>query len=139
MERLYARRPLKQTYLELSEAEYGWDQLISGEAHSEMPLWMVSGCGSAIVVIGLFLRAEPWVTHRLSWLVSAGRLSLTIYVAHLFVLALWVRPGPQTLVEGYLISAAMSAVFVIAAHLWWRHIGTGPLERILSWPPGVQR
>lgn len=118
---------------------YGWDQLISGEAHSEMPLWMISGCGSAVVIIGLFLRIEPWVTRRLSWLVSAGRLSLTIYVAHLFVLALLVRPGPETLLEGYVISTAMSAIFVIAAHLWWHNLGTGPLERLLSWPPVVRR
>src|SRR5690625_427020 len=119
--------------------EYGWDHLISVEAHSEMPLWMTSGCGSAVLIIGLFLRVEPWVTHRLSWLVSAGRLSLTIYVAHLFVLALLVRPGPEILVDGYVISAAMSALFVIAAHLWWRYVGTGPLEQLLSWPPVVQR
>lgn len=117
---------------------YGWDQLVSIEAHSEMPLWMISGCGSAVLTIGLFLRAEPWVTRRLSWLVSAGRLSLTIYVAHLLVLALLVRPGPETLAEGYVISAAMSAIFVIAAQLWWRNVGTGPLERLLSWPPVPQ-
>lgn len=59
--------------------------LASVEAHSQMPLWMISGCGSAVLIIGLFLRAEHWVTRRLSWLVSAGRLSLTIYVAQLAI------------------------------------------------------
>lgn len=118
---------------------YGWGQLSSGEAHSEMPLWMLSGCGSAVFILGVFLRAQPWVTRRLSWLVSTGRLSLTIYVTHLFVLAFLVRPGPDTLFEGYVISTTMSALFVIAAHLWWQHQGTGPLERLLSWPPVVHR
>ena len=118
---------------------YGWEQLISAEAHSQMPLWMVSGCSSAVLIIGVLLRAETWVTTRLSWLVSAGRLSLTIYVAHLFVLAWLVRPGPETLVEGYIISALMSVCFVIAAHLWWRTLGTGPLERLLQWPPTLKQ
>lgn len=116
-------------------SEYGWEHLITVEPHSQMPLWMISGCGSAVLIIGVFLRAEQWITRRLSWLVSAGRLSLTIYVAHLFVLAWLVRPGPESLVDGYLISALMSVFFVIAAHLWWRHVGTGPLERLLTWPP----
>ena len=118
---------------------YGWDQLISGEAHSMMPLWLIAGSGAAVLLIGIFLRAEHWVVHRLSWLVSAGRLSLTIYVAHLFVLAWLVRPGPETLLQGYLISAAMSVFFVVAAHIWWRKIGLGPLERLLSWPPRLTR
>jgi len=116
-------------------SQYGWDQLTSVEAHSQMPLWMISGCGSAVLVIGIFLRAEDWVTQRLSWLVSAGRLSLTIYVAHLFVLAWMVRPGPETLFQGFVISTLMSLAFVALAHLWWRYLGPGPLERLLNWPP----
>lgn len=120
-------------------SDYGWEHLGSVAPHSQMPLWLVSGCGSAVLIIGLLLRFEQWATRRLRWLVSAGRLSLTIYVAHLFVLALLVRPGPETLLDGYLISAVMSIGFVIAAHLWWRTIGTGPLERLLSWPPALQR
>lgn len=118
-------------------SDYGWDQLTSIEAHSQMPLWMISGCGSAVLVIGAFLRAEDWVTQRLSWLISAGRLSLTIYVAHLFVLAWLVRPGPETLLQGFVISTLMSVVFVALAHLWWRHLGPGPLERLLNWPPRI--
>ena len=114
---------------------YGWDQLASAEAHSQMPLWMISGCGSAVLIIGLLLRSEAWVTQRLSWLISAGRLSLTIYVAHLFVLAWVVRPGPDTLLQGFVVSTLMSVAFVALAHLWWHRLGTGPLERLLSWPP----
>jgi len=119
-------------------SDYGWDQLMSVEAHSQMPLWMISGCGSALLTIGIFLRAESWVTHRLSWLVSAGRLSLSIYVAHLLVLAWMVRPGPETLAQGFLISTVMSVVFLLVAHAWWRHLGPGPLERLLRWPPSFR-
>lgn len=118
---------------------FGWEHLISAEPHSQMPLWMISGCGSAVLLIGLLLRAEQWVTHRLSWLISAGRLALTIYVAHLFVLAGLIRPGPESLLNGYLISTVMSVSFVVAAHLWWRYLGIGPLERLLRWPPRLTR
>ncbi|MDN6149034.1 MAG: DUF418 domain-containing protein [Yaniella sp.] len=120
-------------------SEYGWDQLMSAEPHSQMPLWMISGCGSAVLVIGMFLRGEQVVVHRLSWLVSAGRLALTIYVAHLFILAWLVRPGPNNLVEGYVTIAIMSVFFIASAHLWWRHLGIGPLERLLRWPPRLTR
>lgn len=118
---------------------FGWNQLISTEAHSMMPLWLISGIGIAVLIIGLLLRTETWVSRRLSWLVSAGRLSLTIYVAHLFVLAWLIRPGPESLLDGYLISTAMCVFFVVAAHLWLRKLGTGPLERLLSWPPSLAR
>lgn len=118
-------------------ASYGWDQLRLVEPHSQMPLWLISSSGSAVVIIGLLLRGTSWVVTRLSWLVSAGRLSLTIYVAHLFVLAWLVRPGPDSLLEGVIVSAIMSIGFVLAAHLWWRSLGTGPLERLLSWPPNL--
>ena len=123
----------------LPASAYGWDHLMSAEGHSQMPLWMISSCGSALVIIGLFLRAEPWVTRRLTWLISAGRLSLTIYVAHLFVLAWLVRPGPDSLLEGFLISTVMSASFIVLAHLWWTKLGPGPLERLLNWPPKLIR
>ena len=121
------------------DSEYGWDRLMSAEPHSQMPLWMISGCGSAVLVIGMFLRGEKVVVHRLGWLVSAGRLALTIYVAHLFMLAWLVRPGPHNVVEGYLTIAIMSVFFIAAAHLWWRHLGIGPLERLLRWPPRLTR
>lgn len=117
---------------------YGWEQLMSAGAHSQMPLWMISGCGSAVFVIGVFLRGEHWVTRRLTWLVSAGRLSLSIYVTHLFMLAWIVRPGPDGLCEGFIISTIMSVVFVFAAHAWWKHVGAGPLERLLRWPPSLK-
>lgn len=127
-----------QSLLGPPTSTFGWDHLLSVEPHSQMPLWMLSSCGSAVLVIGLFLRWESWVTVRLSWLVSAGRLALTIYVAHLFVLAWLVRPGPETLFDGYVMSTVMSVCFVIFAHLWWRNLGTGPLERLLSWPPSLK-
>ena len=124
-----------QASLGQPSSDYGWDHLRSVEAHSGMPLWMISACGSAVLIIGVCLRAQRWISRHLGWLVSAGRLALTVYVTHLLLLAWLVRPGPQTLLDGYLISIVLSAVLIFAAHLWWRNLGTGPLERMLRWPP----
>ncbi|GAA1657128.1 membrane protein [Citricoccus zhacaiensis] len=114
--------------------EIGWDRLLSAVGHSQMPLWLVSSIGTALVALGGFLWAGNLVDRRLGMLVSAGRLSLSIYVAHLFVLAAIIRPEPHTLLRGYLITIVLSAVLVLLAHLWvkWRPIG--PLEQLMRLP-----
>ncbi|NUL47654.1 DUF418 domain-containing protein [Cellulosimicrobium funkei] len=112
----------------------GWDRLRSAVGHSQMPLWLVSSVGGALAVIGGFLWAGRLVERRLGMLVSAGRLSLTIYVAHLFVLAGLVRPEPHTLAGGYLITVLLSAVLLVLAHLWVRWRPVGPLEQLLRLP-----
>src|SRR5699024_2522326 len=121
------------------DSEYGWDRLMSAEPHSQMPLWMISGCGSAVLVIGMFLRGEKVVVHRLGRLVSAGRLVLTLSWSHLFMLAWRVRPGPHIVVAGYLTFAIMSVFFIAADLRWFRHLRTGPLERLLRWTPRLTR
>lgn len=112
----------------------GWDRLRSAVGHSQMPLWLVSSAGSALVVISGLLWAERFVDRRLGMLVSAGRLSLTLYVAHLFVLAAVVRPEPYTLARGYLITVVLCAVLLALAHLWVRWRPVGPLEQLLRLP-----
>lgn len=112
----------------------GWDRLLSAVGHSQMPLWLVSSIGSALVVLGGFLWAGDLVDRRLGMLVSAGRLSLTIYVAHLFILAAIVRPEPHTLAGGYGITIALSAGLVVLAHLWVRWRPVGPLEQLMRLP-----
>ncbi|NUL44687.1 DUF418 domain-containing protein [Cellulosimicrobium funkei] len=113
--------------------DVGWDRLLSAVGHSQMPLWMISSVGTAFVVIGGFLWAGDLVDRRLGMLVSAGRLSLTIYVAHLLVLAA-IRPEPHTLLRGYLITIVLSAVLVLLSHLWVKWRPTGPLEQLMRLP-----
>ncbi|WP_418605917.1 acyltransferase family protein [Georgenia sp. SUBG003] len=85
--------------------EVGPDRLVSAVAHSQMPLWLLSGTGSAVLVVAVALllvpRAGAWVRP----LVAVGQLSLTVYVAHLFVIAALVRPGPGSAADG-LVSAS---------------------------------
>lgn len=113
----------------------GFDRLVSGVNHSQMPLWLLSGTGSAALVLALFLLGGDAVARRLGPLVSVGRLSLTIYVGHLLLLAMLVRPEPHALHQGILISAAISLAAVLFAALWTRRFRYGPLEALLRWPP----
>jgi uncharacterized membrane protein YeiB len=112
----------------------GWDRLLSAVGHSQMPLWLVSSIGSAVAIIGALLLAGRMVSRHLSVLVSAGRMALSIYVAHLLVLAAWIRPEPHTLVEGYIISIVLSLALLLLAHLWSMGHRFGPLERLLRLP-----
>jgi len=112
----------------------GMDRLVSAVDHSQMPLWLVSGTGSAAFVLGLFLVGEGFVARRLGFLVPAGRLSLTIYVGHLVILAMLVRPEPHFLIEGIVITASLSVLSILFAGWWTRRFTTGPLEMLLHWP-----
>ncbi|GAA3282783.1 DUF418 domain-containing protein [Nesterenkonia halobia] len=112
----------------------GVHRLISATAHSQMPLWLISSTGAALFVLGLCLMGESFAARRLSALVAAGRLSLTLYVGHLVALALVVRPGPDSLAGGILTTVVICLVSVAFAWLWTRRFSAGPLERLLRLP-----
>lgn len=99
-----------------------------------MPLWLISSTGAALFVLGLCLMGESFAARRLSALVTAGRLSLTLYVGHLVALALVVRPGPDSLAGGILTTVVICLVSVAFAWLWTRRLSAGPLERLLRLP-----
>lgn len=118
----------------------GPDRLVTAVAHSQMPLWLVGGAGAALAVLGAALLLVPRLSTRpcartvVSALGATGRLSLTIYVAHLVVLALLVRPGPETATEGVVVTLVMAAAAVVLAAAWTARFGQGPLERLLRLP-----
>jgi uncharacterized membrane protein YeiB len=114
--------------------EPGLIHLVSATAHSQMPLWLVSSTGVAVFVLGVCLLGERFSARYLGALAATGRLSLTVYVGHLVVLALLVRPGPFTLAGGILTTAAICAVSILFAWLWTRRFRTGPLEVLLRLP-----
>ncbi|WP_102157971.1 DUF418 domain-containing protein [Zhihengliuella halotolerans] len=114
--------------------EIGLDRLVSAVDHSQMPLWLISGTGSAVFVLGVFLLNERLVARRLGFLAATGRLSLTIYVGHLVLLAALVRPEPYTMVQGIVITTAIAVLAVVFASLWTRRFATGPLELLFRWP-----
>lgn len=112
-----------------------WRWLLVDDPHSHMPLWLIGAMGSAAAAMG----AALWVVdrfRRLTWpVVALGQLVLTVYVAHLFLLA--ARPevvSRETVGEAALSALALAALAALAAVLWrwrWRY---GPLEALVRAP-----
>lgn len=111
-----------------------WQRFVSDVAHSEMPLWLVGSTGAATFVLGLCLKVREWNKWWLKPLVELGRVALTVYVIHLVALALVVRPGPDTLLEGATTTVLLGSALIIFAVVWLRRFNKGPLETILRVP-----
>jgi uncharacterized membrane protein YeiB len=91
---------------------------------------MLSTLGSAIAVLGaVVLLCRLRVAQRLLRPVAlAGAMTLTIYSAHVFVLA-WV--STEDLLALWLGLVVGALVFAV---LWSRWVGQGPLERLVAIP-----
>src|SRR5690606_38916305 len=101
-------------------------------AHGQMPLWLVSATGSAVFVVAVCVRLGQRAPRRLRWLAVLGTYALTVYVAHVLVLAVVKPPdGLPSFQLGALISAVMVASFLAAALLWGGTGRSGPLEWVL--------
>ncbi|MCH8563629.1 DUF418 domain-containing protein [Nesterenkonia sp. YGD6] len=111
-----------------------WERLFSAVAHSQMPLWLIGGTGSAVFVLGLCLKIHAWSHPMVSPLIFLGQLALTAYVGHLLILAFVVRPGPDTLVQGMIASTWTVAALMAFAWLWRKRFSRGPLEVLLRAP-----
>jgi uncharacterized membrane protein YeiB len=122
-------------------AERGPLRLLTGAAHGQMPLWLVSATGGALFTIAVCTvvgRRDARILHLPA---ACGRLALTLYVLHVVVLAA-VKPAHGfTMGQGMLVSAALIAVVVGAATLWAGTGRHGPLEHLLrrTWlRPGLR-
>lgn len=68
---------------------------------------------------------------------AIGAVALSLYLLHVAMLALWlqvgfIRGGPSDFVRW----SVLVFVPVVAAWLWWRFIGVGPVEWLLGWVTG---
>lgn len=115
------------------DADRGPWRLLTGAAHGQMPLWLASSIGGAVAVVAacsLVLRRFDR-SQVLGWLAACGRLSLTLYVLHFFVLALIKPARGFSFEQGVLISSVLVVVVIVAAVLWARTGRPGPLEHLL--------
>lgn len=98
-------------------------------------LYTVGTLGSAVAAFGLIsLAAERWRgTTPVRVLQSAGEMTLSIYVAHVFVFRGLVDRAEMvggTGLDTALVFALTFWVFALAIAAWWRRfVGLGPLER----------
>ena len=118
---------------------FGFDRLISSVGHSQMPLWLISSSGTALALLGVLLLVVPRLDRRIRLLVAVGQMPLTVYTAHLVVIALLIRPGPETAFAGVALSLAFSATLILFAVVWIANLRYGPLEMLLRQPPRFLR
>lgn len=118
-----------------TRADEGWLRLLTGVGHGQMPLWLISATGGAVLTIALGTwlgrRAEQWIRP----LAVLGAYALTTYVLHVLVLAV-IKPdeGLGSFAEGAVITIVLTAVLFLGSLLWDRTGRLGPLEWMLRNP-----
>lgn len=123
-----------------AQADSGWARLLTGAAHGQMPLWLISSIGSASMVLGGALWLWPRVSRWALPLASIGQLAFTLYVAHFIVIAA-MGGRIESRAIGVPVTIALVGLFAAGATLWVRRWGTGPLERVLraTWLANIAR
>ncbi|MCH6170585.1 heparan-alpha-glucosaminide N-acetyltransferase domain-containing protein [Pseudonocardia alaniniphila] len=106
-----------------------WWWLALPASHSTSWIDMINTIGSAMAVIGgsLLLVRVPLIARLLRPITVAGTMALTIYTAHVLVLATGVLDDEAGLL--YLVLIVGACVFAL---LWRRFLGQGPLERLVA-------
>lgn len=137
---VYGLSLASEAWLGAPAEEPAWGRLVLGEAHSQMPVWLIGATAVATAVVGLTLVLADRLPRLLWPLVATGQLAFTVYVGHLFVLA-W---APQLLsrdtVAGAAVSVGRFAVITALLCMAWRAVfRRGPLEVALRLPWTLRR
>lgn len=107
-----------------------------------MPLYILAGISAAMVAIGLCLRfANSLEKARvLKYLLPAGRQTLTLYFAHIFIgisaLEAFGMMGGQTLETAVFAAILFCAAAGIYAYFWAKVFRRGPVEAFMRWIAG---
>lgn len=120
-------------------SQVGFDRLVSAVGHSQMPLWLISATGTAVMLLGILLMVVPYFNQRIRLLVVVGQMPLTAYTAHLVIIALAIYPGPEDPLHGVVISCAIMLGLILFAAVWMANFRYGPLEALLRRTPGFLR
>jgi len=102
--------------------------------------FLVSSSGSALLTIIMsIILTEKWVRPKWTWpILTAGRMTLTFYVAHLLIAYLFLMLSGRMETENTLEFASISAVVFCGVALsfsacWLRYFAHGPLEFLMRW------
>jgi uncharacterized membrane protein YeiB len=108
-----------------------WSYLALASPHAHTQLDLVNSTGSALAVLGLalLLTRLPAAQRVLAPVQAAGTMSLTLYSAHILVLATGVLEDWETV--QYLVLVAGCLAFAV---LWRRRHDQGPLEKLVATP-----
>ncbi|GAA1214795.1 heparan-alpha-glucosaminide N-acetyltransferase domain-containing protein [Pseudonocardia alaniniphila] len=125
-----------QVLLAEARSPISWWYLALPAPHSHTPVDLLHTLGSAGAVLGaaLLLTRVPVLARALSPVAAAGAMALTLYSAHLVLLATGVLRGRPAALYLLMVLGAMAFAMV-----WRRWIGQGPLERIVAAAAGATR
>lgn len=105
-----------------------WWALLSRAPHTTTPFDMLLTLGSAVAILGgalLLTRSTP-LTRALTPLAAAGSMPLTLYAAHVLLLATGALAGSPELLYAVMTTGAL--LFALS----WRRVGRGPLETVVA-------
>lgn len=106
-------------------------RLLDATDHSQMPAWVIGSIGTSLVALGLSLLVARRPTPLLTPFVVLGQMALTYYVFQAIIHDRWWPRTETTQLQEYGYSAVILVGFVLAAMVWRRYLGRGPLERLL--------
>ena len=115
-----------------------WNDLLLVGSHTSTPFNVISAIGSAVLVVGVcaLLLRLPWARILLTPVRAAGAMTLTLYTIH--VLWAWrmrvdyMRDHDGGWSDGSIRDWLLQVVVLcLAAALWQRFIGKGPLEWLM--------
>lgn len=72
-------------------------------------------------------------------LIACGQVALSLYLLHVGLIALWVRANgrpAENFWPGWLV---IVPGMVVVGWLWWRFVGTGPVEWVMGWLTGRRK
>ncbi|BAF52988.1 heparan-alpha-glucosaminide N-acetyltransferase domain-containing protein [Corynebacterium glutamicum] len=105
---------------------YSWWWLMVDNPHNNTPFSLLDAGGSAVFMVGLSLLASRVLAKELSPIAAAGSMTFTLYTAHLLALKI---DHSELQIMWVCINITVAIVF---AYFWKKHIGQGPLERLIS-------
>ncbi|SES97874.1 DUF418 domain-containing protein [Geodermatophilus poikilotrophus] len=118
------------------EQESSWWYLALSGPHAHTTLDVVHATGSALAVLGaaLLLTRVPVVDRLLRPLQAAGSMTLTLYSAHILVIAVGVFDDWGLALYLFLVTGSL-----LFASLWRRRRAQGPLEELVGRAAGRAR
>ena len=111
-----------------------WWWLTLAAPHSTTPFDLLHTIGVATAVLGAMLLLSRYAVKALTPLSAPGRITLTLYCAHL----LFLRTGLLA-DQPYLSLFLQVAAFILFAVIWQRAGRQGPLEKIIARGSGAAR
>ncbi|MFT4050816.1 MAG: heparan-alpha-glucosaminide N-acetyltransferase domain-containing protein [Microbacterium sp.] len=139
---MLAIAPVPYLVRPLGERLLGWPDAVSGSYPDTLHDVGLVFAASGVVLLLAGVRTEPWqrvVRVSFSFLASVGQLALSLYLLHIGVLWLWSAVGWHRYPDDPLLWGAVVVGTLAVGWLWWRFVGTGPVEWLMGAVTGRRR